>query len=100
MSKQPIRARLLDTLLSEVILPPLPAMEVTLHEQLVCDHNTVLRSVLSGAVCIEASNVGRFFVDNYVATADIDAFWDDLKCLVPPHRKFFVEWEAPQIPTA
>jgi hypothetical protein len=100
MSKQPVRARLLDALLSEVVLPPLPATDVALHDRMVNDHNAVLHSVLGGAVCIEATNVARFFDDSYVATADIDAFWSDLKCLVPPHRKFFVEWEEPQVPTA
>jgi hypothetical protein len=100
VSKQQVRARLLDVLLSDIVLPPLPATDVALHENMVRSHNDVLRSVLGGAVCIEATNVARFFDDSYVATADIDAFWSDLKCLVPPHRKFFIEWEAPQIPTA
>jgi len=68
--KQQVRARLLDVLLSDIVLPPLPATDVALHENMVRRHNDVLRSVLGGAVCIEATNVARFFDDSYVATVD------------------------------
>jgi hypothetical protein len=100
MSKQQVRAHLLDVLLSDIVLPPLPAADVALHQKLVFDHDDVLKSVLGGAVCVEATNVARFFDDSYGATGDAEAFWSDLKCLAPPHRKFFVEWDCPQIPTA
>jgi hypothetical protein len=99
MSKHPVRAHLLDALLSDVVLPPLPAADVALHEGLVFDHDAVLKSVLGGATCIEATNVARFFDDSYGVTGDAEAFWADLKCLVPPHRKFFIEWDQPRIPT-
>src|SRR5580765_4194698 len=98
MSKQPVRARLLDALLSDVILPPLPARDVALDQEMVFHHNAALRPILSEAVCIEATNVARFFDENYMAKQDADAFWSDLKCLVPPHERFFVEWEDPRIP--
>lgn len=100
MSKSPVRARLLDVLLSDVVLPPQPNREVVLSPQMMLDHGAVLRSILGGAVCIEATNVARFFDENYMDARDADAFWSDLKCLVPPHRKFFVEWEKPRVPGA
>jgi hypothetical protein len=100
VSKQVVRARLLDTLVSDVVLPPLPASEVTLTEKTVFAHNEVLRSLLSEAVCVEATNVARHFDENYIGGDAGKTFWSDLKCLVPPHRKFFIEWEQPRIPTA
>ena len=101
MSKQPIRARLLDTLLSEIVLPPLPATDVMLHEEEMFHHNAALRQVLGGATCIEATNVARFFGDSYLGEdGAFDSFWTDLKCLVPPHQRFFIEWEKPLIPQA
>ena len=108
MSKPQVRARLLDTLMSGVIVPPLPATDVALDQEMVFQHNASLRSILDGAVCIEATNVARFFDDNYLsgdgsnksAKDASDAFWNDLKCLVPPHKKFFIEWEQPRIPIA
>lgn len=100
MSKQPVRARLLDTLVDGIVLAPLPATDVSLSEETVFAHNAALRPLLNGAVCIEATNVARFFDDSYMATGDTKAFWSDLKCLVPPHKRFFVEWEQPRIPTA
>lgn len=108
MSKHQVRARLLDALLSDIILPPLPASDVALDQETVFQHNAGLRQILGGAVCIEASNVARFFDDSYMsrdgsskdAKDASDAFWSDLKCLVPPHEKFFVEWDQPRIPTA
>jgi hypothetical protein len=100
MSKQQVRARLLDVLADGIILPPLPARDVSLSKEMVFEHNASLRPILADAVCIEATNVARFFDDSYMATNDAAAFWSDLKCLVPPHKKFFVEWEQPRIPTA
>ena len=108
MSKQQVRARLLDALLSEVFLPPLPATSVALDPEMVFQHNAGMRQILGGAVCVEATNVARFFDDNYLsgdgtsksAKNSCDAFWSDLKCLVPPHTKFFVEWDQPRIPNA
>ena len=100
MSKQPVRVRLLDTLLSDIVLPPLPATDVEVNEETVFAHNAAMRSILNGAVCIEATNVARFFDDNYMASGSSSAFWSDLKCLVPPHKRFFVEWEQPRIPNA
>lgn len=107
-SKQPVRARLLDVLLSDIILPPLPDTDVSLDQEMVFQHNAGMRQILGGAVCIEATNVARFFDGNYLsgdgssksAKDAHNAFWSDLKCLVPPHKKFFVEWDQPRIPTA
>lgn len=100
MSKQPVKAKLLDVLLTDMILPPLPA---NVPEGVVArgavDHNMAVRQMLAGATCIEASNVARYFEENYIgADRDFAAWQDDLKCLVPPHGKFFVEWERPNIP--
>ena len=103
MSKQQVRARLLDALLSDVILPPLPATDVALDHDEILGHNAALRQILGGATCVEATNVARFFDDSYLldgSKESNDAFWGDLKCLVPPHEKFFVEWDQPRIPTA
>lgn len=101
MSKQPVRAHLLDTLLSGVILPPQPNHDVLLHEEEIFQHNAALRQILDGATCIEATNVARFFDNSYMGEAGaFDAFWTDLKCLVPPHKRFFIEWEKPLIPHA
>jgi hypothetical protein len=108
VSKRPIRARLLDALLAGILVPPLPATDVTLDQEMVFHHNASMRRILDGAVCVEATNVARFFDDNYLsgdgssksAKEAHDAFWRDLKCLVPPHDKLFIEWDQPQIPTA
>ena len=46
-------------------------------------------------------NVARYFEESYIGTGRDGAAWQsDLKCLAPPHQKFFVEWERPNIPTA
>jgi hypothetical protein len=100
VSKQPIRARLLDVLLSDVVLPPLPATDVALDEMEMFHHNATLRQVLGGATCVEATNVARFFDNSYLGDGSFGSFWTDLKCLVPPHQRFFVEWEKPLIPGA
>lgn len=102
MSKQQVKAKLLDALLADVLLPPLPA---NLPEQVaaanVLDHNIAVRQLLTGAVCIEASNVARYFDENYIdSDRSSDAWQSDLKCLAPPYDKFFVEWERPNIPNA
>lgn len=99
--KQQVRAHLLDTLLSEIVLPPQPARDVVLVQEEMFQHNAALRQILGGATCIEATNVARFFDQSYmIDEASGEAFWRDLKCLVPPHTKFFVEWDQPRIPTA
>jgi hypothetical protein len=101
--KTPVRARLLDALLGDIVLPPLPADAVAINEEAAFQHNASLRMILGGATCIEATNVARFFDESYgnmSAKEASDTFWSDLKCLVPPHSKFFVEWDAPNIPTA
>jgi hypothetical protein len=100
MSKHPVRAHLLDALLSDIVLPPLPARDVALDEEEMFQHNAALRQILSDATCIEATNVARFFDENYMANGGSEGFWHDLKCLVPPHKKFFVEWDQPRIPTS
>jgi hypothetical protein len=108
VSKHQVRARLLDALLSDIVLPPLPARDVALDEAMMFQHNASLRQILDGATCVEATNVARFFDDSYMrqdgsakdAKEASEAFWRDLKCLVPPHAKFFVEWDRPRIPTA
>jgi hypothetical protein len=101
MSKQQVRARLLDTLVSGIILPPLPASDFVISEEDAFQHNAALRQVLGGATCIEATNVARFFDNSYLGDgSSFDAFWTDLKCLVPPYKRFFVEWTQPLIPNA
>ena len=100
MSKQQVRARLLDTLVSDIVLPPLPASDVFFSQEEAFTHNAALRPILTGATCIEATNVARFFNSSYLADGSFDAFWTDLKCLVPPYKRFFVEWEQPLIPNA
>jgi hypothetical protein len=100
VSKRQVKAKLLDVLLSEMVLPPLPANvpEAVVAPTLI-DHNVAVRQRLMGATCIEASNVARYFEENYFGQdRDFAAWQNDLKCLVPPHDKFFVEWELPNIP--
>lgn len=55
MSKQPVRARLLDAFLSDVILPPLPARDVALDHDEIFGHNAALRQILGSATCVEAT---------------------------------------------
>jgi hypothetical protein len=100
MSKQQIRAHLLDALVSEIILPPLPAGTNYLDEEEMFQHNAALRQILTDATCIEATNVARFFDTSYLGSGSFDSFWTDLKCLVPPYKRFFVEWEKPLIDSA
>ena len=100
MSKQQVRARLLDALVSDIILPPLPAGTNFLSENEVFEHNAALRPILTSATCIEATNVARFFDSSYLTDGAFDSFWTDLKCLVPPYQRFFVEWEKPLIDSA
>lgn len=105
MSKQPVKAKLLDVLLWDVILPPLPADipegYAAAAAPTLLDHNLAVRHLLDGAACVEASNVARYFDENYIGTGrDGEAWQNDLKCLVPPHQKSFVEWEQPNIPNA
>jgi len=101
MSKQQVRARLLDALIANIILPPLSTGTNFINEEEAFAHNAALRAILDGATCIEATNVARFFDDSYLGDgASFDAFWTDLKCLVPPHKRFFIEWEKPLIPHA
>ena len=100
--KQQVKAKLLDALMSDLILPPLPTdMPEAVAAPTLIGHNMAVRQLLSGAVCIEASNVARYFDENYIGdNMDAEAWQNDLKCLAPPHRKVFVEWERPNIPTA
>jgi hypothetical protein len=100
--QQPVKAKLLDVLLSEMLLPPLPAnVPEGIVAPTLVDHNVAVRQLLAGATCIEASNVARYFDENYIGhDRDFTAWQNDLKCLVPPHAKFFVEWEQPNIPNA
>ena len=98
--KKQVRSRLLDALLSGIILPPLPASDFIISEEETFGHNAALRQILGDATCIEASNVARFFDDNYLTDGSFPSFWTDLKCLVPPYKRFFVEWEKPLISSA
>ena len=100
MSKQQVKAKLLDALLANVILPPLPAdVPEGVVAPTLLDHNMAVRQLLAGATCIEASNVARYFDETYVDNnMDAAAWQSDLKCLAPPHGKFFVEWERPNLP--
>lgn len=94
--KAQVRARLLDTLLDGLVLPPLQLQNETLRldQEDVERHNKVVRAALKGAKCIEASNVARYFIDTYVKpAATVANFMSDLKALVPPYRNFFIEWE-------
>jgi hypothetical protein len=100
MSKQQVRSRLLDMLLSDIVLPPLPATDVYFSQEDAFRHNAALRPILTGAPCIEATNVAQFFNSSYLADGEFDSFWTDLKCLVPPYKRFFIEWEKPLIPGA
>jgi hypothetical protein len=101
MSKQPVRAHLLDMLLFGIVLPPLPTGTNFVSPEETFAHNAALRAVLGGAVCIEATNVARFFNSTYLSDfGSFDPFFADLKCLVPPYKRFFVEWEQPLIPGA
>jgi hypothetical protein len=102
VSKTQVQARLLDVLLSKVVLPPLPPITNVLSRDEMFGHNAALRPLLDGAVCVEASNVARFFDNSYVGIegAFDESFWTDLKCLVPPYKKFFIEWTTPLIETA
>ncbi len=94
--------RLLDALLNDVILPPLPPEEATLDSEAVFDQNVILKGMLSTAHCIEATNVNDFFLTTYLGSegAGAQAFFDDLKCLIPPYPVFFIEWEQCPIPDA
>ena len=100
MSKQQVRARLLDMLVSDIVLPPLPATDVYFSQEEAFQHNAALRPILTGSTCIEATNVAQFFNSSYLADGSFDSFWTDLKCLVPPYKRFFIEWEKPLIPGA
>lgn len=94
--KMDIRPRLLDALQEQIVLMPLPNKDVFLDPEDVARHNMALRPFLAGAQCIEASNVARFFEDSYTTDPeDFKSFWKDLKCLVPPFKSFFIEWEKP-----
>ena len=67
MSKHPVKAKLLDVLLADLILPPLPTdMPEQIVKASVLNHNVAVRQLLTGAVCIEASNVARYFEENYI----------------------------------
>lgn len=100
--KPQIRARFLDILKAGYVIPPLPNHDVQLYEPDLQAHRNWLNLYFERAQCIEASNVARFFEDTYIGQdkAGADAFWKDLKSLVPPFDSFFVEWERPNIPTA
>lgn len=96
--KTNVRARLMDRLQEDVCLPPLPRGDNYVSELAVMAHTDKVRTALTGAKVIEATNVARFFDEAYVEARDGDAVWSDLKCLVPPHPKFFIEWEQPLVP--
>ena len=98
MSKQPVRRRLFDALLDDITLLPLPAEDVVLDPREIANHTDLVRTMCSGAKVIEASNVARYFDESYIIGADGGAAWKrDLKCLVPPYDRFFIEWEQPQV---
>ena len=99
--KQQVRSHLLDTLMTAIVLPPQPMGDNYLDQEEVYAHNMALRQLLDGATCIEATNVARFFDTSYVDDPEnFASFWTDLKCLVPPFKRFFIEWEQPLIPNA
>lgn len=74
MSKQQVRARLLDALVSEIILPPLPAGTNFLDEEEMFQHNAALRQIVTDATCIEATNVARFFDSSYLGDGSFDSW--------------------------
>lgn len=96
--KQPVRSRLMDRLLEGYVLPPLPNQDFLVSELLVRKHTQKTHTALAGATVIEATNVARFFDTAYVGPGSGAAVWNDMKCLVPPHEKFFIEWEQPLVP--
>jgi len=99
--KQQVRSHLLDTLMVGIVLPPLPMGDNIIFEEDARKHTDGMRRLLDGAKCIEATNVARFFESSYVGKdGAFDSFWTDLKCLVPPFKRFFIEWEDPLIPHA
>jgi len=99
--KNDIKRRLLDTVKDEVILTPLPPHDVILDPEDVARHDAAIKPFLHRAQCIEASNIARYFEETYVGEdKDGRAWWNDLKCLVPPFETFFVEWEKPHVPTS
>jgi len=94
--KKDIRRRLLDTLIEEPILMPLPNRDVVLDPEDVIAHNLAIAPFLDSAQCIEATNVARFFERSYTESPErFKGFHRDLKCLVPPFKSFFIEWEKP-----
>lgn len=99
--KKDIRRRLLDVAKEDIILPPLPPQDVVLDTDAMLAHTAAIRPWLDKAQCIEATNVAHYFDTTYVGLGkDPAAWWNDLKCLVPPFEVFFVEWERPHVPTA
>lgn len=94
--KKDIRRRLLDTMRELPILAPLPNEDVVLDPYNVIAHHMAIAPFLETAQCIEASNIARYFEQTYAQTPEQFAgFQRDLKCLVPPFRSFFIEWEKP-----
>lgn len=94
--KKDIKRRLLDTLKEEVILGPLPVGDCVLDPVNVIRHDLAIKPFLASAQCIEASNIARFFEQSYVESPEkFENFQRDLKCLAPPFRSFFIEWEKP-----
>jgi len=94
--RENVRRRLLDTIKESVILMPLPNEDVALDPRDVFHHNMAIQPFLAESRCIEASNIARFFEQSYTATPEQFAgFQKDLKCLVPPFKNFFIEWEKP-----
>lgn len=99
--KKDIQRRLLDVCKDEVVMGPLPAHDVILDPEDVARHDLAIKPALNRAQCIEASNIARYFEETYVGEdKDGRAWWNDLKCLVPPFETFFVEWEKPHVPTS
>ncbi len=75
---------------------PLPNHDVVLDPVDVIGHNLVIEPYLASAQCIEASNIARFFEQSYTTTPELfTAFTRDLKCIAPPFKSFFIEWEKP-----
>lgn len=99
--KQPVQARLYDLLQEQIVLAPMPNQEMVIIAEEALRHTVNMRAIMQGAKVIEASNVAKFFRDTYVQPdGGFDSYWTDLKCLVPPHERLFIEWNEPLVPNA
>jgi len=93
------KGKLMDRLLEELVLPPLPSnKESILDPVAVRRHNLAIRGLLKDCVCFDVTNVNEYFEETYTNDSNAaGSYFNDLKCLVPPFPRFFVEWQNPLI---